>query len=120
MTTTKRLVVLAALGLTLAGPAGAQNLNDLGRVLQDQVLGPRSDPNRERDAYERGRQDQADQNRRDGHERQRANDDRRRYEDDRRRFEEADRRQRDDDRFRADRQRAWEDEQRARQQSRRY
>lgn len=87
--------VMVGVMLLGAGAAKAQSLNDLGRVLQDQVLGgnrQQQDPNRERDAYERGRQDQADQARR--------NDDRRR---------EPDRRQVEDDRRRNDDQRRGRD-----------
>ena len=56
-----RFLAMAALALTVSGPALAQ---DLGNILRDQViprLAPGQDPNvqqRERDAYERGRQDQ--------------------------------------------------------------
>ena len=53
------LLGLTASGLVLALPARAQNLGDVGRVLQDALV-PRQDPDRERRAYEQGRQDQVE------------------------------------------------------------
>ncbi len=134
---TAALLGLAAAGIA-AGPVRAQSLNDVGRLLQDQVLGgrPAQNPDAERQAYEQGRRDAEDARRRDQYQRQnagrddhrhdedarrRANDDRRRFDqDDRQRADDAARRQRDMDRQRADQQRAWADEQRARTQSGRY
>lgn len=65
-----RHVVAGLLGLCLAGPAGAQGLGDVGRMLGDELLQrvlpqPQGDPRqeeylrrqREREAYEQGRRD---------------------------------------------------------------
>ncbi len=34
----RKLMMAAAVGLVIAGPAVAQNLNDVGKLLQDQFL----------------------------------------------------------------------------------
>ena len=54
-----RVVSATVLGLLLAAPAlivpaKAQGLGDVGRAIQDQIA-PRREPERDRDAYERGR-----------------------------------------------------------------
>ncbi len=51
-----RRVAIGLLGACLAGPAPAQDLNQIGRMLGDQLL-PRQDGAVDRDAYERGRRD---------------------------------------------------------------
>jgi len=51
------IAALAAFFAAGAMPASAQQLKDIGRAIQDQVLGAR--PDRDREAYERGREDQA-------------------------------------------------------------
>ena len=65
-----RIVAAAVLGLAAlaTGPARAQSLNDIGNMLKDRVLNQgqpnaqgQSDQDRERRAYEQGRQDQARQ-----------------------------------------------------------
>ncbi len=126
--------VTAVLALLVAGalqPAAAQSLNDVGRVLQDQLLGNRQNPNSDRDAYERGRQDQSEANRREDEARRRAGDDRRRFDNEqqRRRYDDSQQRPREfdrqredrqrDDRQRDDQQRGYGDDQRNRQQYRR-
>lgn len=115
------VVGIAAVMSLSAAPARAQNLNDVGRLLQNQLQGGQRDDGRDRDAYERGRQDQAEQARREGEARRRAGDDRRRFdEDQRRRYEGRDGQQRELDRQRFDQQRAVDDDRRAREQPRRY
>jgi hypothetical protein len=55
-----RVLPMAALAAFVAAgamPASAQQLKDIGRAIESQVLGAR--PDRDRDAYERGREDQA-------------------------------------------------------------
>ena len=94
----------------LAGPAAAQNIGDVGRMLQDQVL-PRERPDprqqeRDRAIYEQGRRDS-----------ERSND-QRRFRDEQqggpRRREDNDRYRSDQDRHRLDEERAREDDGRAR------
>ncbi len=117
--------MMVSLGQVL--PAAAQNLNDVGRLLQDQVLGtrPNQTPEREREAYEQGRRDaerqrqeqalrERDQRRDPGREYGRRDDDGR----DRGRYDQTDRRERDLERERAERQRAYNDESRNRQPGR--
>ena len=126
-----RIVLASALGVMVSlgqvAPAMAQNLNDVGRLLQDQVLGgrPNQSPEREREAYEQGRRDaerqrqeqamrEREQRREPGREYGRRDDERR----DRGRYEATDRRERDLERERAERQRAYNDDQRYRQPGR--
>lgn len=59
----RRIMVAAAVGLVLAGPAVAQGLGEVGRLLQDQVLprqgpDPRQQQERDRGIYEQGRRDE--------------------------------------------------------------
>lgn len=123
-----------AMALGAAVPAQAQNLNEIGRQLQEQVLGGRPTPNpdAERRAYEQGRRDAEQARREDGRNdwrreevrrneeaRQRDYDLRRREEDRRERAVDVQRRERDIDRQREDR-RTWSDEQRTRQDSGRW
>ena len=120
----RRIIVAAAIGLVLAGPAVAQGLGDVGRLLQEQVLprqgpDPRQQQERDRAIYEQGRRDE-DARRQEQRQRREADrdgdrrfegrrDDRRgevRRDDDRR--EEGrrdDGRRRDEDRFRAEQER---------------
>ena len=99
-----RMYAAAALGLGLligAAPAMAQNLNDIGRQLQNQLLPQSNGGDRDRAAYEQGRRDQDEQARRERDARGGYENDRRRAEEDRRRVD--DRRQRADDRDQRDR-----------------
>ena len=88
------VLIAIAVG-ALAGPAAAQNLGDVGRMLQDQVL-PRQAPDprqqeRDRAIYEQGRRDSE------------RGSDQRRYQDRRRDEQRSDARRREDsDRYRAD------------------
>jgi len=109
--TATRLTAGLVLGLVMvpaimARPAMAQNLNDIGRTL-NQLLPQQQqqDPNRERNAYEQGRRDQEEQLRRERD--ARRNEDRRPGYDDRRRDDEF-------NRERADRERVQVDDQRNR------
>jgi len=106
-----RVIVAAIVGLMAAGPAVAQNLNDIGRALTDQLI-PRQQqqPNRDTNAYEQGRRDQQEQSRREQD--ARRSDDRYREDDRRRGYE--DKRRSDYDRERAERERALAEDQRAR------
>ncbi len=121
----RRTMVAAAMGLVLAGPAMAQGLGDVGRLLQEQVLprqgpDPRQQQERDRAIYEQGRRDedarrqeqrQRREAERDGDRRfeGRRNDDRRgefrRDEDRRGEARRDDDRRRDEDRFRAEQER---------------
>lgn len=123
-----RLLVVAALGMGLAQPAAAQTLNDVGRLLQNQVLGNPANPDRERNAYEQGRRDQEQARRAEEHRRQEA-----RQAEEARRWRESQQHQRGQghdrpvwtegerhrqlDRQRAERQHRWADERRARTES---
>ena len=60
-------VMVAMAAAVLAGPAAAQNIGDVGRMLQDQVL-PRQGPDprqqeRDRAIYEQGRRELRTQHR---------------------------------------------------------
>ncbi len=107
------VVVAIAMGV-LAAPAVAQNIGDIGRALEQQVL-PRRGPDprqqeRDRAIYEQGRRDSE------------RGSDQRRFEERRRDERHGDARRREDgnryrseqDRHRADEERARDDEQRAR------
>jgi len=91
----------------LAGPAAAQNLGDVGRMLQEQVL-PRQGPDprqqeRDRAIYEQGRRDAERRS------------DQRRYDDRRRDEQRSDARRRDDNgRYRPDQDRRRGDGERGR------
>lgn len=124
--TATRLTAGLVLGLVMvpaimARPAMAQNLNDIGRTL-NQLLPQQQqqDPNRERNAYEQGRRDQEEQLRRErdarrNEDRRPGYDDRRRDEgNDRQRAEDSRRRQDEFNRERADRERVQVDDQRNR------
>jgi len=93
------ILVAAAVGAMMTGPAAAQSLNDVGRLLQQQIAPGQQQPSqqdRDRAIYEQGRRDQEQSRREDmrhGEEAGRGRDDRR--EDDRRRAEDRDRLDRD-------------------------
>ena len=60
-----RKFAVAAIGLALAGPAAAQGLGDVGRLLQQQIQprqqpDPRQQDERDRAIYEQGRRDSED------------------------------------------------------------
>ena len=66
----RKLMITAAIGAALAGPAAAQSLDDAGRLLQ-RVLPGQQQPNqgqsqRDRDIYEQGRRDQETARQREG------------------------------------------------------
>ncbi len=118
-----RYYAAAALGLGLmvsVTPSKAQNLNDIGRQLQNQLF-PQQNNDRERTAYDRGRRDQEEQVRRDRDARG-YDGDRRRVEEERHRYDDSQRQQaedrqrydRDAQRERADRQRALSEDERSR------
>ena len=104
-----RITTAAVLGILVASPAVAQNLNDIGRALTDQLIPRQQQPNRDANAYEQGRRDQEEQNRR---ERETRRPDERYREDNRRRAD--DRPRSDYDRERAERERSSTDDQRGR------
>ncbi len=110
--TMRNFVVVAIAVGVLAGPVAAQNIGDVGRMLQEQVL-PRQGPDprqqeRDRAIYEQGRRDSE------------RGSDQRRYEDRRRDEQRGDARRREDsDRYRGDQDRRRADEERARAEEQR-
>jgi hypothetical protein len=125
----RKLMMTAAIGAALAGPAAAQSLNDAGRLLQ-QVLPGQQQPNpnqsqRDRDIYiyEQGRRDQETARQREGGvDDRRLNDrrlDDRRRADDRRQAEDRQRYDRDQVRRRGDQERAFDDDNRTQRQPQR-
>ena len=98
-----RRITAGLLGLSLAAPAAAQDLGQVGRLLGDQLLprAPQQQPNQDYErqrAYEQGRRDAEEERRSRG----RRDDAYRDREDDRRRSAEGARRARDGERQRSD------------------
>ncbi len=120
----RKLWMTAAIGMTLAGPAAAQSLDDAGRLLKRVLPGQQQQPNqgqseRDRQIYEQGRRDQEDARRREGGINEGRLDDRRQNErrlDERRRADDRQRYNNDQDRRRSDQNRAYDEDDQPRRQ----
>ena len=115
----RKFLATVAIGAAFAVPAAAQSLNDVGRLLQQQIAPGQQQPSqqdRDREIYERGRRDQEESRREERRRREdagRREDDRRGH--DRRRADDRDQRQQ-----RPYQQRTYDDNQRTREQPNRY